>query len=871
MTIRKTALLIIFATTLFLVLLLYGISETFFLGSFANLEDRTVLQNVDRAQLALSSDIDQLNSTETDWASWNETYAFIMDRNHNYITANLNTETLTNLRLNLMLFIDSSGQLVFAKMMNLDARKEMPIPQNLLKNLFKKGSLICRNESDMFKGIALLPEGSLLISSQPILTSEGNGPVRGTLIIGRYLDSELTHLSELTQLPLACQRINDSNMSSDFAAVRSSILNGKPVLVNPLSENSIAGYALIKDIYGDPALILRVDLQRDIYRQGQSAVYYLSIYILLIGLIFAIVILFLLDKTFLSRIGSLVLDVRNIGLSGDVSMRIPVAGKDELSSLSCNINEMLDKIYQSEVELKRSKERLASLHRFQDGLLDTAAIWIDMFDSKGNMTFWNLAAERISGYSREEVLGHTEIWDWLYPDAESRSKMVNSVKDMLLRNERLENFEMIVTCKNGDKKVIRWHSNNFVDENGNNMGGIGIGADITEYKRAEEALNDSKRRLADIINFLPDATAVIDKDGKIIAWNKAIEDMTGVKAEDILGKGDYEYAIPFYGQRRPVIIDMALRTPEELDRNYSNIKLQNGVLIGEAYAPNLKGEEAYLLGTAAALYDSSGKIVGAIESIRNITDRKRSEEALQKARNELEIRVKERTAELEARNAEMERFIYTVSHELRSPLISTSGLVGFLKNDLKMGNINSTELDLRLIEGAVTKMDQLLTEILELSRIGRVANPPVDVPFGEIVTESLDLEAEKLKSRGIEVSVASDLPKVHVDRMRIMEVLINLIENSIKYMGDQPRPRIEVGHRLDGDQTVFIVRDNGIGIDPSQQDKVFGLFYKVNSKSEGTGVGLALVKRIIEIHGGRIWIESELGKGCTVCFTLPLA
>lgn len=871
MTIRKTALLIIFATTLFLVLLLYGISETFFLGSFANLEDRTVLQNVDRAQLALSSDIDQLNSTETDWASWNETYAFIMDRNHNYITANLNTETLTNLRLNLMLFIDSSGQLVFAKMMNLDARKEMPIPQNLLKNLFKKGSLICRNESDMFKGIALLPEGSLLISSQPILTSEGNGPVRGTLIIGRYLDSELTHLSELTQLPLACQRINDSNMSSDFAAVRSSILNGKPVLVNPLSENSIAGYALIKDIYGDPALILRVDLQRDIYRQGQSAVYYFSIYILLIGLIFAIVILFLLDKTFLSRIGSLVLDVRNIGLSGDVSMRIPVAGKDELSSLSCNINEMLDKIYQSEVELKRSKERLASLHRFQDGLLDTAAIWIDMFDSKGNMTFWNLAAERISGYSREEVLGHTEIWDWLYPDAESRSKMVNSVKDMLLRNERLENFETIVTCKNGDKKVIRWHSNNFVDENGNNMGGIGIGADITEYKRAEEALNDSKRRLADIINFLPDATAVIDKDGKIIAWNKAIEDMTGVKAEDILGKGDYEYAIPFYGQRRPVIIDMALRTPEELDRNYSNIKLQNGVLVGEAYAPNLKGEEAYLLGTAAALYDSSGKIVGAIESIRNITDRKRSEEALQKARNELEIRVKERTAELEARNAEMERFIYTVSHELRSPLISTSGLVGFLKNDLKMGNINSTELDLRLIEGAVTKMDQLLTEILELSRIGRVANPPVDVPFGEIVTESLDLEAEKLKSRGIEVSVASDLPKVHVDRMRIMEVLINLIENSIKYMGDQPRPRIEVGHRLDGDQTVFIVRDNGIGIDPSQQDKVFGLFYKVNSKSEGTGVGLALVKRIIEIHGGRIWIESELGKGCTVCFTLPLA
>lgn len=145
------------------------------------------------------------------------------------------------------------------------------------------------------------------------------------------------------------------------------------------------------------------------------------------------------------------------------------------------------------------------------------------------------------------------------------------------------------------------------------------------------------------------------------------------------------------------------------------------------------------------------------------------------------------------------------------------------------------------------------------------------MPFGEIVKNALDQEAEKLESRDVEVSVASDLPKVHVDRMRITEVLVNLIENSIKYMGDQPRQRIELGHRIDGDQVVFIVRDNGIGIDSSQHEKVFGLFYKVNGKSEGTGVGLAIVKRIIEVHGGRIWIESELGKGCTVCFTLPLA
>ena len=871
MTIRRTVLLIIFATTLFLVLLLYGASETFLLGSFANLEEHMVLQNVNRAQLALSSDVDQLNTALIDWAKWDDTYAFITDQNQNYITSNLPPGTLSQLRLNMILFINSSGQLVLGRIADLDTKKEMPVPQNFLKNLFHKGSLVCHTESDIFNGIVMLPEGPLLISSQPILTSEGKGPVRGTLIMGRFLDSELARMSEMTKLPLISHRINDSNMTSDFAAAQSSVLGENPTLVKPLSEKSIAGYALIRDVYGGPALILRVDMPRDIYQQGRTTIYYFALFIVLIGLIFAATMVFLLDKTFLSKIARLSLDVRNIGLSGDVSTRIPIAGKDEISSLAGIINNMLGRIDQSEGELRRSKEHLTSLHRFQNELLDTAAIWIDMFDAKGNTIFWNLAAERISGYSREEVVGHAKIWEWLYPDPQYRSQMINTVRSMLLQNERLENFEAIITCKNGEKRVIRWHSNNFVDEEGKTLGGIGIGADITEYKRAEEALRDSERRLTDIINFLPDATAVIDKEGRVIFWNLAIEAMTGVKAEGILGKGDYEYAIPFYGQRRPTLIDLVLKPLEVLEINYSNIKRQGGTLVGESYKSTVRGGKAYLLGTAAALYDSKGNIVGAIESIRDITDHKRAEEALQKAHDELDIRVRERTAELETRNAEMERFIYTVSHELRSPLISACGFVGLLRQDMEKGDAKRTGTDLRLIEISMTKMDQLLSEILELSRIGRVVNPPKDVPFDAIAKDALDQEAETLKSRGVEVSVATDLPIVRVDRIRITEVLLNLIENSIKYMGDQAHPKIEIGHRKDEEETIFFVRDNGMGIDPSQHEKVFGLFYRLEPKSEGTGVGLTIVKRIIEVHGGRIWIESELGKGCTVCFTLPMA
>ncbi|MFZ2071954.1 MAG: ATP-binding protein [Halobacteriota archaeon] len=227
--------------------------------------------------------------------------------------------------------------------------------------------------------------------------------------------------------------------------------------------------------------------------------------------------------------------------------------------------------------------------------------------------------------------------------------------------------------------------------------------------------------------------------------------------------------------------------------------------------------------------------------------------------------------ELEAKNEELERFVYTISHDLRSPLLTIQGFAIMLREDLEENEREKVEKDLMYIEKAATKMDTLLNTTLQLSRIGRVANPPEDVPFGEIVQEAVDQTAGQIKTSGVEISVADDFPTVHVDQMRIAEVLVNFITNSINYMGEQPHPKIDIGYRLDDGETVFFVRDNGIGIDKSQHEKVFELFYKLDKSSRGTGLGLAIVKRIIKVHEGRIWIESEVGKGCTVCFTLPLS
>ena len=242
-----------------------------------------------------------------------------------------------------------------------------------------------------------------------------------------------------------------------------------------------------------------------------------------------------------------------------------------------------------------------------------------------------------------------------------------------------------------------------------------------------------------------------------------------------------------------------------------------------------------------------------------------------KERKRLEAEREKIIKELEAKNAELERFTYTVSHDLKSPLITISGFVGLLEVDAKSGNTEKFKSDLQRINEAVEKMRRLLDELLELSRIGRLVNPPSDTPFATIVEEALSLTRGRLMAGNIKVTVEQDLPIVRGDRPRLVEVMQNMIDNAAKFMGDQPVPRIEIGVRKENDEPIFFVRDNGIGINPAHHEKVFGLFDKLDPQNEGTGVGLALAKRIVEVHGGRIWVESEgKGKGSMFCFTLPV-
>jgi len=263
---------------------------------------------------------------------------------------------------------------------------------------------------------------------------------------------------------------------------------------------------------------------------------------------------------------------------------------------------------------------------------------------------------------------------------------------------------------------------------------------------------------------------------------------------------------------------------------------------------------------AARFFTLRGRSI-LLAAIRDVTERQQAQEAREGL-----------IADLEAKNAELERFTYTVSHDLRSPLVTVKGFLGFVRRDAAAGNTARLGGDLDRISSAVDKMDALLRDVLQLSRIGRLANPPEAVPFAQIVAEALELVRGRLESRGIVVETAPELPIVFGDRARLVEVVQNLVDNAARFAGGEAGPRIEVGPRgIDEDgRAVLYVRDNGIGIEPRHHERVFGLFEKLDPASEGTGVGLALAKRIVGVHGGRIWVESEgRGRGATFCLALP--
>ena len=639
----------------------------------------------------------------------------------------------------------------------------------------------------------------------------------------------------------------------------------------------------------------------------------------------------------------------------------------------------------AEEAIRESEERLNLVLKGGD-----LGFW-DVNLQTGETIFNERWAEMLE-YPLDELEQTRETWEnSIHPD--DRERILKVGQDY--REGRIPDYEVEYRAVTKRANIIWQASKGTIvawDEHDSPIRMVGTVMDITERKRAEEEIKNSEQRLAQIINFLPDATFVIDRQSKVIAWNKAIEELTGKSAGDILGKGNYEYSLPFYSERRRLLIDLVSRRDEDQEKKYLTIKKEGEILFAESYNPDLRPGGVYLSSSARPLYDAHGQVMGAIEAIRDVTERKRIEESLRESEenyrllvknlpsvvyrgfkdwsaefydNKIELmtgynihefnsrrvkwaelvvaedieyakhkfiealksdksyireyRIKTRSGnilwiqergqmvcddsgeieyvdgvlfditERKQMEAELFRakeaaeeadrlksaFLAAMSHELRTPLNSIIGFTGIMLQGI-VGPLNEEQRkQLGMVKDSSRHLLSLISDVLDISKIEAGQLEVAIEPFNmceaiKKVVKTLTPMAEK-KGLALVAEIAPEVNHIVSDQRRVEQILINIINNALKFT-EKGEVRVECRIRNRWIETRVV--DSGIGIKPEDMGKLFKEFQQIEigltRRYEGSGLGLSICKKLIEILGGEIRVVSEWGLGSTFTCTLPM-
>lgn len=364
MSLYKKTILFVCLVFVLLTSLLYFTAQFVILHGFHDLESRYILRSVQHLQSAILGRLSHLSVTSADWAEWDDTFAFARRENPGYIQNNLVDATFTTLDLNLILFASPDGKILYAKAYDLNAGREVPVPDGLRAHLKPGSPLLRLSPGDGTSGMLQIPEGLLLIVSRAILTSAKTGPSPGVLIMARFLDSgETGEFSRLIHYPVTILPLREGALSPESREVLSRVTNQPSTFIQSENGDIVSGYLLLKDIYGKPTAITRVDMDRDIYRQGRHVLYQLLLCLLLIAVVFGGLATLIVERGILARLSRLVRDVRAIGSQGDVSGRLTVEGKDEITAFAFEMNRMIESLQSAQEKLLLSEERMRAQYR----------------------------------------------------------------------------------------------------------------------------------------------------------------------------------------------------------------------------------------------------------------------------------------------------------------------------------------------------------------------------------------------------------------------------------------------------------------------------------------------------------------------------
>jgi PAS domain S-box-containing protein len=504
MKLRTKAILILLATFIPLLLFFYFSIRAIVLREHEELEVQTVRQNVQRALNSIRDEMEAISTINHDWSSWDDTYQFVIHTNQTYIDSNLMDETFVGLQVNLMAFLNQKHQYVYTHVFDLHEKTTVPFPPTWTNSLQD----ICHLLDDVYKtndlsGFLNLPDGPLILNVRPILTSVNEGPSHGCLVMGRILDqSRIERFCKITALDLTLVSPSAENLSPDLQQagqqlfqLRKTTLPDHPIdWVQPLNAETIAGYTLLDDIFGNPFLMLRLTMPRSIYQSAQSALNYVLLSLLGIGLVFGLLILHLWQQNVLSRLTQLSERVERIGTIGDLSEQMEISGRDELSSLGRSFNHMLKALNISSKALQDSERQYRSFVQNFQGIAFR-------YDLTGQLLFIHGALERITGYQEKELMNGVRHWEDLI-DTGDRPLILDFIKRGCSTPGLKQERQYRIIRKDGTTRWIYEMLQNVTDEQGKPIYVQSTAYDITERRQAELDLQRSRDELARLSSHL---------------------------------------------------------------------------------------------------------------------------------------------------------------------------------------------------------------------------------------------------------------------------------------------------------------------------------------------------------------------------------
>ncbi|MCC5932265.1 MAG: PAS domain S-box protein [Cyclobacteriaceae bacterium] len=502
---------------------------------------------------------------------------------------------------------------------------------------------------------------------------------------------------------------------------------------------------------------------------------------------------------------------------------------------------------------KLIEEKLRQKSSYLNKLINSANAQIIIWNPHAEITRVNVAMERLTGFTQEELLGqHIGI---LFPEKERDATLAKLTIAMQGNSWDVE--EIKIQTKKGELRTVLWNSANiYHNENNALVETLAQGQDITDRKLSELALRESEERYRNILEVSP-AGKLIIQDNLIVLCNSA--------GLEVLGADNRESVLNAKIKR--FFTD---DTWSDLSHHFEQMLAEKSVFAPyETRIICLDGKEKDIEIRAGFMNYNENSAILLI--LTDVTESKKMREELVTLNAELEHRIKERTAQLEASNKELEAFSYSVSHDLRAPLRHIGGYVNLLKTRFESDLPEKAQHYLQTIADSSQQMGQLIDDLLNLSKTGRKELNWEKLDFNCLLKEVLDILQNEKEGRHIQWKI-SKMPAVTADYSLMRQVWTNLIQNALKYTLKKEKALIEINHYKDKGHIVFSIKDNGVGFDMQYAGKLFGVFQRLHSSDayEGTGIGLATVQRIIHKHGGLIWANSQPDNGAEFQFSLPI-